>query len=180
MTKLYIANCTIHNQDFLFKMPEQKSINNYRAQIPIGGQVLIMNRDIQRDEAEFIVEQYRKYGIVAVDEIDRTKGFFGLCYQLDRPIDVERIMLAIAHNQEAMEIKGHENRKQGAAALSANIDNNLMGSDSKLQGLEVDIIEQPKAGQHGQGEQMKETIQVAKPGSKAEARGAQKAQEQRR
>jgi hypothetical protein len=178
MTKLYIANCTKMIQDFLFKLPGQTAINSYRAQIQIGGQQLIMNRDIPRETAEFIVDQHRKYGIVAVEDIDRTRGFFGLCFQLDREIDVERIMMAVIHNEEATEIRGHENRKLQAAALSNNIDNNLQGSDSKLQGLEVDIIEQPKPGSHGQ-DQMKETIQIAKPGSKAEARGAQKAQQSR-
>ena len=179
MVKLYVANCTKFNQDFLFKLPDQKTLNNYRAQIPIGGQALIMGRDIDMKTAMFIVEQHEKYGMVAVADVDRTKNYFGMCYQLDREIDVERIMLALEHNDEALELKGHEMRKLQAAALSQNIDHNLQGSESKLQGLELEIVEQDKPGQHGQGEHMRETIQVAKPGSKAEARGARKAQEMR-
>lgn len=174
MAKLYIANCTKYVQDFLFRIPENPQL--YQKVIPIGSQALIY-KDAPLDVLEHIVDQHMQYGIVPLNEIDRTKGFFGLCYSFDKPIDVERIMSAVAHNEEELVKKGYEQRKQAAAALSNVIDNNMDGSKSKLQGMEMEVVEQPKIGDNGP--KMSETIQVAKPGSKAAARGAQRAAESR-
>jgi hypothetical protein len=175
MVKLYVANCSKFAQDFLFKLPEQAKINNYRAQIPMGGQSLILGRDIDRDVAIHIIEQHKKYGLVAVSEIDRTKGYFGLCYQFDKPVDVERIMQAVQHNTEQLEVKGHEQRKLQAAALANTIDGIMAGTDDKLQSLEVVIKEEPKPGNNTP--RSVETISVTKPGSKAAARSAARAQQ---
>jgi hypothetical protein len=106
MVKLYIANCSKFVQDFLFKLPEQTRANNYRAQIGLGQQSLILGKDIDLETAKFIIAQHVKYGLIAVSEIDRTKAYFGLCYQFDKPIDVERIMQGVAHNTEQLTLRG--------------------------------------------------------------------------
>jgi hypothetical protein len=173
MTKLYVANCSKFVQDFLFKLPGQTQINAYRATIPIGGQTLIMNRDIDMKTAMHIVQQHEKYGLISVQDLDRTKSYFGLCYRLDEEIEVEQIMLGIAHNEEVKDILAHENRKRMAVALSDGIDKMMQGSEAHLQGLEMELTELPKAGDNAP--RKTEAIQVAKPGSKAAQRGAEKA-----
>jgi hypothetical protein len=170
MTKLYIANCSKFVQDFIFRVPEVQQL--FKTTIAVGGQNQVY-KDTSREILEAIVDQHLKYGLIPVSEIDRTKGFFGLCYSFDTPINVEKMMNAIQHNDEALELRGHELRKYQAASLSDKIDNNLMGSESKLQGMEVEIQEQQKVGNNDP--KMVETIQVAKPGSKAAARGAERA-----
>lgn len=177
MTRLYIANCSKFVQDFLFKLPGQTQINAYRATIPIGGQTMIMNHEIDMKTAMHIVQQHEKYGLISVSDLDRTKAYFGLCYQLDEEIPVEKIMLGIAHNEEVKEILAHENRKRIAVALSDGIDNLMQGSESKLQGLEMELTELAKPGDNT--ERKVEAIQVAKPGSKAAQRGAEKAAQAR-
>jgi hypothetical protein len=171
MTKLYIANCTKNVQDFLYRLPEVHQL--YKVTIPMGGQAEIYE-DTDKATLGLIIDQHAMYGMKAVSELDRTRGYTGLCYQFDKPIDVERIMSAVAHNDDELVRQAHEVRKAQAAGISAAIDQNMMGSESQLQSLEVEIVEQKKPGENS--EKMTETIQVAKPGSKSAAAGAERAE----
>jgi hypothetical protein len=171
MTKLYIANCTKFVQDFIYRLPEVSQL--YKVTIPMGGQAEIYE-DTDKATLGLIIDQYLKYGLVSVADLDRTKGYTGLCYQFDRPIDVERIMSAVAHNDDELARQGREVRKAQAAGISAAIDQNMQGSESQLQSLEVEIVEQRKPGENN--DKMTETIQVAKPGSKSAASGAERAE----
>jgi hypothetical protein len=175
MAKLYIANCTKQVQELLYKIHEIDQRKAFRVTIPVGGQALIY-REAEHQVLMKIVDQHLMYGLRAVSEIDRTKDYTGMCYQFDKPIDVEKIMYAMAQNEKAVELMGHEVRKQAAAGLSNSIDNMMMGSEQKLTSVEVEVVEQPKNAGDTE-EKMVETIQVAKPGSKAAIRGAQKASE---
>jgi len=171
MTKLFVANCTKHVQDFIYRLPEVPQL--YKVTIPIGGQAAIYE-DTDKATLGLIIDQHLKYGLKALSELDRSKGYTGLCYQFDAPIDVERIMSAVAHNDDEIARVGHEVRKAQAAGISAAIDQNMMGSESQLQSLEVEIVEQKKPGENS--DKMTETIQVAKPGSKSAAAGAERAE----
>lgn len=170
MTVLYVANCSRFVQDFLFRVPEVTQL--FSTTIPMGGQNRVY-KDTDKATLEHIVKQHVIYGIVHVSEIDRTKDFVGLCYSYDKPINVESIMQAVAHNDEVLERSGHELRKQQAAALSNTLDSNLAGSKEKLQNLEVEVLEQPKNATDNSAK-MSETISVAKPGSKASQRSGRR------
>lgn len=171
--RLYVANCSKYVQDFLYRLPEKKN-QIFQKIIPIGGQVEV--RDAPMDTLVYIIKQHLHYGLVPVEEIDRTKGFFGLCYSIDRPIDIEKIMNAIDHNEEQLELQSHEHRKRMAASLSNTIDNNMQHTESTLQSLEVEVVEQRK-NEADSASKRKEAIQVVKPGSKAAARAAERAAE---
>lgn len=174
MTKLYIANCTKFVQDFLFRIPESNQV--HRKVIEIGRQEQIYT-DASREVLEYIVNQHRKYGLIPLEEIDHTQAYFGMCYAFDRTIDIDRVMTAMEHNETIVDRQAHEYRKQAAAGLSNVIDNNLQGAESKLSNLEVEVVEQPKTGDNTP--RKTETIQVAKPGSKAAARGIERANQAR-
>jgi hypothetical protein len=174
MTKLYIANTTNQNKEFLYKIPSIDAEKNFRVVIPAGGQALIY-QDAEHQLLMRVIDQHLMYGLVPVSQIDRTKHFIGMCYQFDQPIDVEKIQYALAHNEAETERQSHEIRKQSAAALSGTIDQVMMGSEQKLASLEVEMLEQPKSASDTDEKRI-ETIQVAKPGSKAAQRGANKAQ----
>lgn len=176
MTKLYIANCSKQVQEFLYKLPEIDRVKSFRVTIQPGAQALIY-KDAEHQLLMRVVDQHAMYGLKAVSEIDRTKEYTGLCYQFDKPIDVEKIMYAMAQNDDAVELLSHEVRKQSAAGLSHSIDNMMLGSEQKLTSVEVEVLEQPKNASDT-SEKMVETIQVAKPGSKAAQRGAAKASQQ--
>jgi hypothetical protein len=115
MGKLYIANTTQQVQDFQARIPEISQI--VRVVVPIGGQVPIP-MELNPLQIEAIVEQHSRYGLVAVSEIDRTKDFIGLCFQVDKPINVERVKYAAVHNFEVLEKRGDQIRKEAAVSVS--------------------------------------------------------------
>ncbi len=156
--KLYIANCTKQVMDFHYRAPEQQ--RPMMQTIPIGGQIQIY-KDTTQSDLEHIIEQHQRYGLVQVSEIDRTKAFIGACYQIDRPIDVEKIMRAAEHNDEVLTERGQEFRKEAAAAL----DGQISANSPNLTGLEVEIHEESKPGDNTK--KITETISVERDGRRS-------------
>ena len=104
--------------------------------VPIGGQVAISG-DLTTPEIEYIVSQHTRYGLVPVDEIDRTKPFIGHCYSVDKPVPVEKIRRAIAHNLDVLAERGREIRKVAGVAAYNNISEHSAAPAS----LELSVIE---------------------------------------
>lgn len=128
--------------------------------IDIGGQIRISG-DLTTPEIEAIVGQHRKYGMVEVGEIDRTKPFVGLCYSVDKPISVERIRNALVHNAEVLTEIGRARRQEAAIAVS----NQLEAVTPGLQALEMSFVEEQ--GKSGASPQIAEGVRVtrrAQPG----------------
>ena len=139
MTTLYIANTTQQVQDFQARVPEIPQV--VRLIIPIGGQAKFP-MDLNPLQVEAIVSHHSVYGLVNVSEIDRTKEFVGLCYRLDKPVDIERIKYAILHNFEVLEKRGAQIRKESAVsvALSAEEQAKQIGA-SNLNAMEFSVEE---------------------------------------
>jgi len=136
---MFIANCTMQVQDFQYRTPESQKIR--QQMIPILGQVQLSG-DLNTPEIDFIVEQHAPYGLVHVKDVDRTKPFVGTCYDVDKRIDVEKIRVAHAHNQEVLTERGKEIRKEAAVVI-----NDSLEKESKdLLGLELSIVEDTKTG----------------------------------
>lgn len=143
--KLYVANCTQQNQDFVYRVPD--AVNSVRRQpIPIGGQILISG-DLDEAAVNYIVSQHARYGLVRVDEIDRTKPFIGMCYDVDRPIPAKRIMIALEHNQDVLVGLGKKIREESAVALNNLVENNLQNSGlpGNVTNVEISAVEQETA-----------------------------------
>ena len=137
--KLIIANCTQQNHDFLYRTIESKSVR--MQPIPIGGQAVISG-ELTSEDIDYIISQHAQYGMVRVDEVDRTKPFIGLCYSIDKPIPVERLRIALAHNNSVLVERGRKIRQEAAIAVSDVLEQQTTG----LQALEMSIVEQPKDG----------------------------------
>lgn len=54
------------------------------------------------------------YGLVDQKEIDRTKVFVGYCYSIGKPVDVEKLMIAIQGNTDVLVERGKLMRKESA------------------------------------------------------------------
>ena len=132
--KMYVANTTHQVQDFQYRLPD--SLKIYKQEIRIGGQIAVPG-DITRNDVDFIVNQHAMYGLVDVKEIDRTRNFFGLCYSIDKPVDVERVKYAIIHNNEVLVERGKDLRKEAAVAVNNAIEEQTGGLNS----LQMDIEE---------------------------------------
>lgn len=150
MSKMYVANCTQQIQVFMYRLPE--SSRPFSQEIPIGGQIMVAgiggNDDLGTQDVDAIVKQHEKYGMIKVDEIDRTRPFVGTCYSLDRQISVDKIRRGLEHNREVLIERGDEIQRHAAVGISNKIDQDMPG----LKGLEVQAIEldNPKTGHTGE------------------------------
>ena len=108
--KMYIANCTNQVREFTYRIPEYREYRKQR--IEIGAQIQISG-DLTENVIDYIVSQNIKYGLVRVDEVDRTKNFIGVCWDT-KPIPVSRIKYAIEANQQILVQRGVEQRKEAA------------------------------------------------------------------
>ena len=151
--KLYIGNCSKQVINFTYRSPDQDKI--CEQTIPIGAQVQVY-KDADSAALDYIINQHVLYGLVKVSEIDRTKAFIGACYQFDKPIDVEKIIVASTHNDEVLALVGHEYRKQAAVALSDQLNQNTGG---QVSGVSVEIQEEGRADSN-RDELMVEEIEV--------------------
>lgn len=140
--KLFIANCTKQVQTFIYRKLETAS--PIPQQIEIGGQVVISG-DLSPKDVDYIINQHRKYGLVSVSEIDRTKPFIGLCYSIDKPVAVDKLKIALLHNDDVLVKRGEELRKEAAVATSATLEQNVKPLKSELTELEIEITEVPVA-----------------------------------
>jgi hypothetical protein len=141
MSELYIGNATRQFLDFYYRMPES---NQSRVQkIRPGGQIKISG-DLTTAAIDVIVDQHKKYGLTRVSEIDRTKDFSGICYDVDRPIRVDSLRRAMDKKIDVLVAKGKEIRKLAAIANSNALETSLeeSGRPEGLRELDTSIVEE--------------------------------------
>lgn len=174
--KLFIANCTKQNTMFLYRLPEEQTIR--RQDIPAGGQIQVLGDTLTQTACDFIIEHHRRYGLVALKELDRIKNaFVGLCFSIEKPVPVEKIMHAAEHNDVVLDAASIETRKVAAASLSEL----LHGQDNPnvaLDGITIETIEEERKGENKST--IKEKITVAKEGSRVAQRAGEEQSRNRR
>jgi hypothetical protein len=138
--RLYIANCTQQIQQFHYRVPETGGAmaGGVRVQpIDIGSQVLLTG-DLNQLQVDSIVAQQRKYGLVKIDEVDRTRGFSGMCYSIDKPVPVSKIIYVMEQNKSVLDQRGRKTRLEAAVAVNQQIETNM---DDQLKKLEFEVKE---------------------------------------
>lgn len=156
--KMYIANATKQKFDFMYRLPETTGL---RVQnIPIGGQIQITG-ELLPIQVDAIIEQHAKYGMVSVDEVDRSKSFTGLCYSIDKPIPVSKIMTAVRLNTDVLQERGRQIRQEAAIAENNRIEQSMRENDipGELKALNVSVQEEKE---RPDGEQVSEGIRVTR------------------
>ena len=177
MQKMFVANLTSQIQVFAFRLPESNKA--FHQDIPIGGQIPVAGRngrpELDTKDIEAIVRQHAKYGLIDVAEIDRTKAFTGMCFSLDKPVNVSKIRYAIEHNHLVLVERGKEIREAAAVGISQKIENENPG----LKGLEMTAIEvdDKKTGRTGE---FSEALRVDKTQPPSERPGKAKNQRRRK
>jgi len=157
--KLYIANCTTQNHDFIYNAPEVKG--SRKQMIPAGGQMQIHD-NMNLQAIDYIVKQHEKYGLVPADKIPREKAFIGLCYSVDKPVNMDQIMTASSQNENVLKEQAVETRKQTAAAIRSQIEDQEVGVSS----VSVEIIQDEKSGM-ATGERLAQGIEVIETGKRS-------------
>ncbi|MEX3914883.1 hypothetical protein AB4Y43_01365 [Paraburkholderia sp. BR10872] len=154
MSKLYVANCTRQRHEFMYRAPEQK--NPVVQVIEIGQQIMVW-KDAAKEDLGLIVEQHQHYGLISVADIDRSKFFVGMCYQFDKPIDVNKIMYTVENNDTVLEERALEARKQAAQVISHSLNQVAQDAGNALGSVDVEIKE---LAQPGKEANFAETITV--------------------
>lgn len=148
--KMFIGNCTQQVQEFLYRIPENPK--QMVATIDIGRQYQVPI-DLNQLQIDAIVEQHSQYGFVRVNEINRTKAFFGLCYDIDREISNDALRTGVFHTHDVLTEWGKETREHCAVA----IDHILTQQDGDFRKVEVSVTEYAPKGQDAT---LNETITV--------------------
>ena len=161
--QLYISNCTKQVVDFIYRVPEDKAGHYRRQVIPIGHQIKIY-RDDTFEVLKGIVDQHARYGLIAVEDIDTTQEFIGLAYSFGKLIDPGKIEIAVSHNQDVLNDRGIEIRKEALGALHNTMETQAYSQGNELHGLETEVREQPRPGEGSGDERLAEHFVVQKPG----------------
>lgn len=157
-SKFYVANTSKQHNEFTFWVPEQR--RPFTQMIRAGTQELIYPQG-EREVHESIIQQHQHYGIKPLSEIDRAKGFVGLCYQFDSPISTDRLNEIMLRNDGALTESSLERRKEAAAALESSLSEIAENSHNGLRSLEIEVVEEARKGVDTQ---VSETISIEKPG----------------
>ena len=102
MARLYIANLTRQINLFAYRIPENTQV--FRKEIGYGEQIILKhgNRELSLDEINYIVEQHQIYGLTEASRINAQTEFVGLCYSIDKPINVDKIVNGWHQNDDKL------------------------------------------------------------------------------
>lgn len=149
MTKLYIANAKVQTEEFTYRVPDGPAVPGQTRsgprvqQIPTGKQVEISG-DLSTAQVDAIIDQHRPYGLIGVDEVDRTRAYSGLVYSIDKPVSPARIQQLMGNNLDVLEERGRESRELAAVQTSNEIEETMQTErmPGALKNLEMEVVEQ--------------------------------------
>ncbi len=119
---LYIGNATKQVLNLSYRIAKTAPL---WSQVIHPGMQVKIPRDLTSGEVDFVVRSLVKYGIVASDSIDQTKGFHGICYAIGKPITATRLILLMEKNHDDLLKRGRQIREQSAVAQSNMLDATL-------------------------------------------------------
>ncbi len=153
--KLNIANVTRQHHEMLFLVPENTQMQ--RRRIPAGGQVCVY--DDQPEVIREIVAQHERYGLTAVGEMSRAKGFLTLIFAIDKPVTAANIMAADAQNAVRKRESADEMRKLSAVQWAANTQT-LMHERGEKQPRNFAFSVEEEQGSRDHTPELNETVEV--------------------
>jgi len=155
---LYIANTTPRQHHLNYRIPE--NVRLFERYIPAGGQVKLT---YGQPEVDHIINQLTPYGLIAAKEIGRNKDFSGLCYSIDKPIDVDAIQNGLSEVDQSEITRALEVRKNGAIAADEAMEKISRQGGAQVNGVEIEVTEQSN-GPNDTDPKFKQTISVEREG----------------
>lgn len=156
MTAMYVANPTQQFVDFIYRLPEAKNVIIQR--ISPGGQIRVSGRhgDLSKADVDAIFDQHTKYGMIRASDVTKRKGYCGLVVELDKPVNINRLIDQVKGNRDILIERGKEIRTASAVSLNEQIQANIQdrGMNEVLRGLEfsVEEVKSAQARDTGRGE----------------------------
>jgi hypothetical protein len=146
MPELYIGNFSKQIHQFAYRALERNGVI-YQT-IPIGGQIRIApngsKTDLSTQEIDYVIDQYRHYGIIPIDEISKIDAFSSLCYSIGKPISAEKLGRLMRKKEEALIAQGKTIQQEAALAVNSQIEEQI---GAPLRQLEMSVTEdEPRAG----------------------------------
>lgn len=138
MTKLFIANPTRQNHDIFFRIPEVRQ-DQIRT-VPAGGQIEITHGDgLTEGQINGILKQLEPFGVVHSRESSKKTALkFSLFYQLNSPVDIEKIRLGIEKNADLALKMSDEARIN---SVESNLDSIAKLNQKEPEGMKVIVSE---------------------------------------
>jgi hypothetical protein len=158
--RLYVANCTQQIQQFMYRVPETDGAmaGGMRVQpIEIGQQIAVTG-DLNKIQVDSIINQHKKYGLIPVEEVDRNRAFAGLCYSIDKPVPVNKLLYVMQVNRTVLDLRGKKTRLEAAIAVNQQVENTM---DDQLKKLEFEVKEE-KSGTGPEHEPVNEALRVTR------------------
>lgn len=161
---LYIANTTPRIHHLHYRIPEGPRVLD--RSISPGSQVKLSH---SADEVDYIIRQLSPYGLIPVKEIGRNKDFSGLCYTIDKPVDVDAIRNGLDETDTAAIEKALEMRKANAIAADDAMEKVSRQGGAQINNLEIEVTEQAK-GPDDNAPKFAQTIGVEREGRRGRGR----------
>lgn len=133
--KLFVANTSKQHQQFLWRSPENPKITP--TDIPVGQQRQI-GGELTKDVVDSIIAHHARYGMRAAREIKNYRGYVGLAYSVDKPVDMETFYEQEERNSSALDESSQALREETAAVI-ANQTSETLGTPIKR--AEIEIVE---------------------------------------
>jgi hypothetical protein len=162
MPELYIGNASKHTHMFAYRTLERLGI--ITQAIPMGGQIRISPNGAPADmsplEIEYIVGQQRAYGLIPIEELDRTSPFYGLVYSTGKPISEDKLLRAIEKRENELKVMGQKIRQEAALAVNSQIESRI---GAPIRQLEMSFTEEePRAGYADAIDHISEGVRVTR------------------
>lgn len=171
MTDLYVENITKQKIRFSFRIPENHQV--IVAEIPIGGQKRMLDRDLTGPECEAIIDQLQRgFGAIEGREVARHKGFVGLAYSTTKRFTMDAIAEGVEANVDIRTQQAADLRQGTAVAMhhkAAQIMGAPDGDTSPVRQSDVTIKEVVGRGDEGSGFG-EERIEIRRQGEGGEVR----------
>ena len=113
---MYLANCTKQNKELGYRMLGQDVAIPARYLKIAAGHQDVIPFDLTTEEIDYLVKQFKA---VKYDEIDRTKGFIGIAYRIDKELNASQIQRGVDMNDDAAMKRSEKVFQESGVALSA-------------------------------------------------------------
>lgn len=163
MSKLYIANATRQNYEFTYRLPEAPGAKVQT--IPVGGQVIIAGGNLTTTDVDYILSQYKQYGLVSAEEMDNGRvPFSGLAYSLERPISADRLEKAMNRNIQNLVERGKKIMEEAAISVNNSIEHDMQEqqNDAGLSKLEMSVVEEESRVGDRSGPRLSQGVRVTR------------------
>lgn len=159
MPKLYIANASQQVHQFNYWLPETP--RHLTIEVPIGGQIVVGNKDLPREVVDGIIAQHRQYGLCTPQEGIRDPRFSGLCYSIDKPVSYTQLYELANKRRMILMEQGKKAREEAAIATDVAINDTMQQNQmpGRLNELEMSV-EEVSRGQGIEGPEISEGVRV--------------------